>query len=64
MLEYLSDVPVHKNAQSMGNKQQEVEMSVCSTGPRSHCNYRTWWDSSHDCHAVMVAMYFLERTGQ
>lgn len=29
MLDYLSVVPVRKNAHSMGNKQQELEISVC-----------------------------------
>lgn len=54
-------IKMHR-AWGINSKKQKCLCAVA--GPRSHCNYRTWWDSSHDCHAVMVAMYFLERTGQ
>lgn len=39
----------------MGNKQEELEISVWSQGHDLIAITETWWDSSHDCNVVMDA---------
>jgi len=39
---------LYSNARSMGNKQEELEICVCSQGHDFTAITKTWWDSSHD----------------
>jgi len=44
---------LYTNARSMGNKQEELEICVRSQGRDLIAVTETWWDSSHDWHAVI-----------
>jgi len=44
---------LYTNACSMGNKQEELEICLWSKGHNLIAVTETWWDSSHDWHAVM-----------
>ena len=46
----------------MGNKQEELEISMQSQGYDLMAITETWWDSSRDWDAVMESI--LEKTGQ
>jgi len=44
---------VYTDARSMGNKQEELEAIVQQEGYDLVAITETWWDNSHDWHAVM-----------
>jgi len=44
---------LYTNALSMGNKQEKLEIGVQSQGHDLIAITETWWDSLHDCNAVM-----------
>jgi len=44
---------VYTNARSMGNKQEELEAIIQQDGYNLVAITDTWWDNSHDWHAVM-----------
>jgi len=44
---------VYTNARSIGNKQEELEAIIQQDGYDLVAITETWWDSSHDWHAVM-----------
>jgi len=48
----------------MGNKQEELEAIVQQDSYDLVAITETWWDSSHDWHAVMMATDSLGKTGQ
>ena len=54
---------VYTDARSMGNKQEELEVTVQQDGYNLVAVTETWWDNSHDWHAVMDG-YRLFKTGQ
>lgn len=41
------------NARSMGNKQEELKICVSLQGYDLTAVLEAWWDSSHDCSAIM-----------
>jgi len=43
---------VYTNARSMGNKQEELEAIIQQNGYDLVAITETWWDNSHDWHAV------------
>ena len=52
---------LYTNAQSVGNKQDELEICVRSQGHDHIAITETWWDSSHDWNAVMEGYVFFRK---
>jgi len=44
---------IYANSCSMGNKQEELEAIIQQDGYIMVAITEMWWDSSHDCHAVV-----------
>jgi len=44
---------LYSNACCVGNRQEELEIRVCSQGCDVIAIMETWWDSSHNWHAVV-----------
>ena len=55
---------VYTNACSMGNKQEELEAIIQQDGHDLVAITETWWDNSHDWHAVIDATDSLGKTDQ
>jgi len=52
---------VYTNARSMGSKQEELEAIVQQDGDAIT---ETWWDNSHDWHAVMDGYRLFSQQGE
>uniref|UniRef100_A0A670IXP3 Reverse transcriptase domain-containing protein n=1 Tax=Podarcis muralis TaxID=64176 RepID=A0A670IXP3_PODMU len=52
---------LYTNAQSMGNKQDELELLVQQTKYDIIGITETWWDKSHDCNVIMEGYNLFQR---
>ena len=57
---------IYTNARSMGNKQEELEVTVQQANYDLVAITETWWDNSHDWSAVMdgYKLYRRDRKGR
>ena len=52
---------LYTNAHSMGNKQEELEATVCSESYDIVAITETWWNDSHSWNAVMEGYWLFKR---
>lgn len=52
---------MYTNADSMGNKQEELEICVQLQGHNLTVTAKTWWDRSHGWNAVMDGYVLLRK---
>jgi len=52
---------IYTNAHSMGNKQKELEAIIQQDSYDLVAITETWWDNSHDWHAVMDGYRLLRK---
>ena len=55
---------IYTNARSMGNKQEELEVTVQQANYDLVAITETWWDNSHDWSAVMDGYKLFRRDRQ